>query len=749
MERRSDNNQDKILQLRFLGSTAQDSQPKVALFSIDTKGGITSVRKLQSLEGNKISLSELARNVKEGVSYGFGPDIGEAEVRKDLLFTFRPKEKIREWADTGVIEITPKWRDWIMPITCVHGDVHRCHFILPPIITIAATKKLTANSGVTSSSALKIGQGVSDPLYPKFPELFPICAPVCNAVVEVYEKTCCCTIRPFDIDSLLDRIRELLERIPPIPPIDPEGPIGPIPGPDPAPFGRDIAKTAKLAQASTTKIPLGIMPERLVADYQTLSTMPPEKRLDYINARDYLYPIFCTCSSRKVGETPVNEDGEFSLCYFRGLTKSGCKTTYYYKVRQWQENQWVYIYDGLTTNEYFKASDDAHLRTWKGLACRPEGGINPGGDFVMLENIGSTPSWRLASPTQDSELGVSSANPADGLTKIGQPWGKTLHFRLKFSEGLKALGAKYYRVSVVKANSSGDPESGAVPQPLTNPVAWRRWINVGGQIKSEAITLGPLVAPNGTSALYLIPYEADAPFGWLWFQYHQTWNTTAYDNTKHLVIVEIFDANGNRLKPNGAPGSDIAKPFTFRRWIDEENTTTVNFAALTHMFHVDNIKCYGDIVDFRKNGVPSTAECQFIAGCATDNFSVGMYAFHVNGFMSSYHLWYPRGLNGPNVTLETGTTNAPAGIPPIPSPLDSTNAKQSSSKTFDEMLGPHDKCSFSIELRVYPKHTDGFGTIWEYGASDTAAVALEKVLCISNQVTAIPARELSKPTPSP
>ncbi|HXG06468.1 MAG TPA: hypothetical protein VNI77_03985 [Nitrososphaera sp.] len=40
----------------------------------------------------------------------------------------------------------------------------------------------------------------------------------------------------------------------------------------------------------------------------------------------------------------------------------------------------------------------------------------------------------------------------------------------------------------------------------------------------------------------------------------------------------------------------------------------VNFAALTHMFHVDNIKCYGDIVDFRKNGVPSTAECQFITG---------------------------------------------------------------------------------------------------------------------------------------
>ncbi|MEP0826881.1 MAG: hypothetical protein HRF40_15535, partial [Nitrososphaera sp.] len=116
MERRSDSNQDKVLQLQFLGSTAQDSQPKVALFAVDTKGGITTIKKLQSLEGNKISLSELTRNVKEGVSYGFGPDIDETEVRKEMLFTFRPKEKIREWTDTGVIEINPKWRDWILPI---------------------------------------------------------------------------------------------------------------------------------------------------------------------------------------------------------------------------------------------------------------------------------------------------------------------------------------------------------------------------------------------------------------------------------------------------------------------------------------------------------------------------------------------------------------------------------------------------------------------------------------------------------
>ncbi len=104
--------------------------------------------------------------------------------------------------------------------------------------------------------------------------------------------------------------------------------------------------------------------------------------------------------------------------------------------------------------------------------------------------------------------------------------------------------------------------------------------------------------------------------------------------------------------------------------------------------------------------------------------------------MSSYHLWYHRGLNGPNITIENGSTNAPSGIPPVPSPLNSANAKGSNTKTFSEMLGPNLKCSFSIELRVNPKHTNGFGIIWQYRSSDNAAVALEKVNCLSAEVLA-------------
>jgi hypothetical protein len=401
MERAGFNaNKDRSLEIKFLGSTEKDQQPKVALYSIE-KGA--TIRKVKSIEGNKVMLSELVRLVKEG-AMAFGPDVDEKEVSRESLSTFRP-QKLNEWANTGLIDIGPKWHDWIFPFVCVHGDVHKCRpwWMIDIASSIGTSAGASIGAASFSSSSLKTTATAPAKTEPRafapasstfsparelaiIPHIPMLCAPICNAIVEVYQKTCCCHWPPIlDID-IFDWLREWIEKFPPIP-VDP-WPPGPFPGPgpDPAPFVRET-RNAKIARALDRPLPLGNMPERLAEDVHALSLMAtPAERMTYLESHDYLSPIFCSCSTKKVAETAVSGDGEFSVCFRAPLVPFRCRVSYFYKVRQWQGNQWVYIYDGAAVNAYFKASDDAHLKTWKGIACNPDGGgiPNPGGEFVML-----------------------------------------------------------------------------------------------------------------------------------------------------------------------------------------------------------------------------------------------------------------------------------------------------------------------------------------------------------------------------
>ena len=89
--------------------------------------------------------------------------------------------------------------------------------------------------------------------------------------------------------------------------------------------------------------------------------------------------------------------------------------------------------------------------------------------------------------------------------------------------------------------------------------------------------------------------------------------------------------------------------------------------------------------------------------------------------MYYYTIWYHRGLNGPNVTIQTDGANAPStllGGPPA------TSIPQ----TFASMLGTSNhgaKCTFALNLWAYAKHTNGSRRLSEYDRSDQAAFALE------------------------
>jgi hypothetical protein len=90
--------------------------------------------------------------------------------------------------------------------------------------------------------------------------------------------------------------------------------------------------------------------------------------------------------------------------------------------------------------------------------------------------------------------------------------------------------------------------------------------------------------------------------------------------------------------------------------------------------------------------------------------------------MLHYTLTYQRGLNGTGLhgtgTLDSGTSNSPAtmgaGSPAV-----------SPGKTFEYMLGPHKKCTFSLDLWARARHTNGDDRLSGYDAHDDASFALE------------------------
>jgi hypothetical protein len=86
--------------------------------------------------------------------------------------------------------------------------------------------------------------------------------------------------------------------------------------------------------------------------------------------------------------------------------------------------------------------------------------------------------------------------------------------------------------------------------------------------------------------------------------------------------------------------------------------------------------------------------------------------------MYYYTLRYKRGLNGPNRHIQTSGENAPPSMyqgPPA----------ESVPQTFSSMLNNFQKCTFALNLRVYAKHTNGFGRIQDYDRYDQAAFSIE------------------------
>jgi hypothetical protein len=738
-----------------------------------------------------------------------GPADPGPEEAEEVRFSYRASTFF-ELEKAGHINVgRGVWTGWRVALRCVSGSVRRCRpapWWFRQLEVLAAERPVANMStgslpgvrpmprtadNLASSLGLRDLQGDAsdlpavqrlaglspgDLLTPvrTIPELVAWpwrCAPVCDARVEVYRRTCCC--KPWIVwDPRLPELENWLEDLIPRPPLpdpfpDPiPGPFpgagpGPLPGPDPGP--RPGTRSAAAATSESEDVDLVdaaagppaavTMPSAFVLDgaldearlnaardLAAIRGLPAAQVAEYIRARPYLVCGRFECSAPvKVGEGTLNPQGRFNICWldFRRPLSANCSDRYAYVVRQRFGPFWITIYDGRSANQWYSLADSPTLTSYHALArtCR----TNPGGAFVWLNFVGDTGAWDLHTPDAVSAVGVGpvgynsglvSPNGATGLY-ANRNWGGILRLNLMIAEGMKALGARYYRISVIRAGPGGAPTG--TRHTVDAPVSWKKSVpDGGGGVTVVPVSLGPQTVA-GRNGLYAIPFDSDGD--WDDGQFHalldtrdERWN---HPHHRHLVTVEVFDDSGRRLRPQGTPATGLGGPevqaaFTFRRrYQDLGPTAEVPFGALTHMFWWDNRDIFGRILDLRRNGLVFNEECLFLTGTPTSSFGIGYRAFHPNQLFQLYHnVRWRRGLGsaaGHTGYLEYQNT-ANVGVPPAAPGASATNTFQQMLRT--DLVPSRTKCAFTVFLNVWNKRTDG-GNLSFPHQQDTAAFVLE------------------------
>jgi hypothetical protein len=667
----------------LVGAQAHEQTPVIAVYAVDARGRV----------GNKIAAvanGQLYLPTDRTAVVAFGPDVAEASTLDPKgLVTLRLADQLPIWDRNNEILLPPNWwRGWLGFEICVNGNTYRCFPVFLDRDTLRA-----------------IGLG----LLPSV--IYGNCQPLCDATVEIWRSTTCCW--PFlitDVPKLIANLSAFLQANPVMFP----------PLPSPGPVERSLASRVDAALGAG-KISTSFVPSpTLAAHLQTLESLTPQDAVNYIETYPSLWPFWCDTSSEYLGETAVNPDGSFSFCYsYYPFFLFNCRTSYFYKVKQYVNGAWQYIYDGAAANQYFSADDVADVYAQTGQLCyQPP--ILPAGT-ATLQQIGFIPAYDFNShwvttPTSGPLAGIDQTQLGDGVMAPlplqnaglgladGAPWTQTISIMLNFDPALKTMqtggtsGAYYYRLSTVQADPSrsGKPISGATPQPITNAVAW----NYQDDTVSPPVTRTMLLGPNteGTqSGLFIIPYAGDRN----WFGnadntgfYHQTLDTTTLANAitngpgqgngQFLLILELFDNSGNRLVPTGTgtKTGDVDADFTFVRLIAAPPVTPpaltdaiVNFPSLTHVIWVDNRPVVADIVNFQSSS--GTQVCQTLTAAASAQFTVGYQAYHTvmcdgggspvpaTTFISSYAISWEKGLGGgTGFLVEANENSVPDNIPP-------------------------------------------------------------------------------------
>jgi hypothetical protein len=710
------------------GADQRGERPALAVHALSADGQVIATAKVGA--DGRFTVPQAALEKAARVVIGDASADPSAEGQRFIGYRV---DEAREIFKGEVLHLPEDyWDQLYWRFQCVSGNVRRC-FPYRPLVEYlqasASTAKLSSIATKTRNANL-IDISVIDAATVFHPYR---CATICQGLVEVYRRTCCC--EPpiiFDPGEVIDG--PVIDWPPPWPPPEdpwdpwppePPGPfpVPPGPGPDPAPLEL-LDQVASGGALDTRKI-------NAQRDTFALQNLKGSRLSEYIKLRPYLW---CTCGAgTKVAEGLIADDGSFSICWrdFPRFLLPGCSDEYAYRVKQVIDGVTVTVYDGPAAGQWFGANANPTLTSYSRTAVSCIGDpVIPGAGpaIVLLHEIGSTESHHLGTPSQASPDSVNALAFNSGLIdpaatdgpSVNRPLGGTLGLRYFFSRGMQPL-ARFFRVDVAGTDDTGAPTSAWAPVPVPAWSSWK-WVSGTGFIRAQH-SLGPNAAGQ-----YVIPFGTGAPLAafeeWDPDQFHALLDTTAHPDGKYLVRIQVFDAAGNQIKPTGATGSGTARPFTFGRWrIPAGPPDNVPFSALTHAFWWDNRPAAAHIEGVRLSSAMGSPTCQFLKAPPGAGVSIDFRAYHPHpivpaspSFLQGYSLSVTKGIGGGTPLSVGGSTEQ--GKPPGPAAVQGT--------TVGALLGATKRCSFAVSLSAAVKTTNGGGRLSYLDRSDVAAFAAEQ-----------------------
>ena len=747
--------------LELVGLQPGAERPPVLVQAVDAKGAVLHSEKV----GDAGAFTLPADAVKNARYVVIGASQDDKTIAQAASVRFRPGEFEAALQNDTLALAEGVWSRFRFHWTCVSGSVRVCRRRRPwfdelftAVAGVSLAQRVEArafqSAGVSKSFAVagNIGAAVADVL------AWPVrCYPVCLGTVTVFRRTCCCWPLVIDdprIPGLVRDLGRLVEQLPKFPP----GKFPPPPPPDP--FRTPLFKGGGLNELALNA----------GADLQALRSLAGEAAVQYVNSRAYLLRHICSCSRPlRMGTGALLADGTFNVCWIEPLRflLPNCHDEYAYVVTQTIGGTTTTIYDGPAAGAWYHAGDNPVLTTYRAdaFSCN-DTGTGDGTAYVYLDQIGHTDSHELTTPDSTGWDRVAAPNGQSGLlfpVDVGlgllRNLGGSLLLTYNFSEGMKdpSIGARYYRVSITKADANGNPTGARAyfgdGVYKNEALSWNKF--VAGDIVPEV--LGP-VAVGTENFLYKIPFDTDADWTGS-TRYHAVIDTSdprisGPDNLNvadaaenHLITLEVFNAAGERLRPLGTPasgqaGTEVAKAFKYRRWFQPEgspgdDTKEVPFAALTHLFCWDNRVPVADITRLVLDGNASNEQCQFLSAGPDGEFAIEYRASVPDErFQQDHSIGWVRGLNGTASNGGAGSLGTPASPANVGKPP--AAAQNSDPNTFATMLTSIEtnptpppatvthvlpRCAFAVTLTTRAKTTDGASFNYPH-AEETAAFAL-------------------------